>query len=181
MSILKRIALILALVVVAGVDILIYWNTHLYYRAKEIKNDEKMIVVLEKANQFYPGNDLVFYELGKAYNNLGSQNLTDRTKSESYLQESIKNFKFSIRLNPASYYSHYLLAEALHLMSYISPSSDLKPYEEYKKVALLLGHNHRIFYDVGKILFSRWSELSEEDREFTTKILERIARERKEE
>jgi hypothetical protein len=175
MNILKRIVLIFVLVMVAVIDILIYWNMHLYYRAKDIKNNEKKIEILEIANKFYPINDLVFYEMGKAYFRLGNRNLSDIAKSETYLRESIQNLNQSIRINPASYFSHYRLARSLLFKSYIS-QSDVNPYEEYKKVATLLGHNHRIFYEVGKILLSRWSELSEEDRDFTLEVLRKIAR-----
>jgi hypothetical protein len=172
----KRFVLISALVVVAAVDILIYWNSHLYYRAKETEDNEEKIVVLRRANQFYPLNDLVFYEMGKAYFDLGNQNLNDRARSDHYLRESIQNFNRSIRINPASYFSHFRLARSLLFMSYLSPSLDANPYEEYKKVALLLGHNHQIFYETGKILLSRWGELSEENRIFTLEVLRKIAK-----
>jgi hypothetical protein len=164
--------------VIAGVDFLIYWNVRLYYRAGNIDDSEKKTEVLNKANQFYPFNDLVFYELGKAYHVLGSQNLADRTQSESYLRESVENYKHSIRLNPASYLTHYRFAEALNLMSYIMPSSDLSAYEEYKKVALLLGHNHMFYYEVAKILLSRWNELSEEEKDFAIEVLGKIGEEK---
>ena len=176
MNIVKRVVLIFALVVVAGVDILIYWNSHLYYRAKDIEDNEKKIEILERANQFYPLNDIVFYELGKAYFDLGNRNLNDKAKSDNYLRESIQNFNRSIRTNPASYFSHFRLAQSLLFMSYLSPSLDVNPYEEYKKVATLLGHNHRILYEVGKILLSRWSELSEEEKDFAIEILRKIGR-----
>jgi tetratricopeptide (TPR) repeat protein len=176
MNVLRKLILLFVLVVVAAVEILIYWNMHLYYRAKDIKNHRKKIEILERANQIYPINDLVFYERGKAYCRLGNRSLNDIDKSEAYLRESIQNFNQSIRINPASYFSHHRLARSLLFMSYISESLDFNPYEEYKKVALLLGHNHRIYYDVGKILLSRWGELSKEDRDFTLEILIKIAR-----
>ncbi len=178
MNIIKRVLFIIMLLAVAGVDFLIYWNVRLYYRAGDIRESQRKIEVLNRANQFYPLNDFVFYELGKAYYVLGSQNLADRTKSESYLQESIENYKHSVRLNPASYLTHYRFAQTLNLMSYISPSTDLNAYEGYKKVALLLGHNHPFYYEVGKILLTRWNELSEEERNFTIEVLGKIGEEK---
>ncbi len=83
MNILKRIAFILALVVVGIVNILIYWNQHLYYKAERIEENEKKIEILERANKFYPSNDLVFYELGKAYFDLGIRSLNDETKGSA--------------------------------------------------------------------------------------------------
>ncbi len=41
MNIIKKIALILALVVGGIVNILIYWNQHLYYQAERIEKNEK--------------------------------------------------------------------------------------------------------------------------------------------
>ena len=174
MNIIKKIALILALVVVGIVNILIYWNQHLYYQAERIEENEKKIEILERANQFYPSNDLVFYELGKSYFDLGIRSLSDETKSSAYLQESIKNFKRSVRINPASQFSHFNLGQSLLYMSFFSPSLDVNCYDEYKKAAILVHHNSQIFYDVGKIFLSRWGELSEENREFTLAILRKL-------
>jgi tetratricopeptide (TPR) repeat protein len=171
MNILKRVAFILALFVVAVVNILIYWNQHLYYKAERIEKNEKKIEILERANQFYPLNDLIFYELGKAYFDLGIRSLNDKTKSKAYLRESIQNFKRSVRINPAFQFSHFSLAQSLFYMSLFSPSLDRNCYDEYKKAAILVDQNSQIFYDVGKIFLSRWGELSEENREFTLEIL----------
>ena len=174
MNILKRIAFILALFVVAVVNILIYWNQHLYYKAEEIENNEKKIEILEEVNQFYPLNDLVFYELGKAYFDLGIRSLSDKTKSSGYLRKSIQNFKRSVRINPASQFSHFNLAQSLIYMSFFSPSFDVNSYDEYKKAALLVSHNSQIFYDVGRIFLSRWDELTDENRGFTLEILRKM-------
>jgi len=174
MDIFKKIVFMLALVVVAVVNILIYWDSNLYYRAEKIEDNERKIEILERANQFYPSNDLVFYELGKAYFDLGIRNLNDETKSSAYLQESIKNFKRSVRINPASQFSHFNLGQSLLYMSFFSPSLDVNCYDEYKKAAILVDHNSQIFYDVGKTFLSRWSELSEENREFTLEILRKV-------
>jgi len=174
MNILKKIVFILALVVVGIVNILIYWNQHLYYQAERIEKNEKKLEILERANKFYPSNDLVFYELGKAYFDLGIRSLNDETKSSAYLKESIQNFKHSVRINPASQFSHFSLAQSLLYMSFFSPALDVNCYDEYKKAAVLVSHNSQIFYNVGKIFLSRWSELSEENREFTLEILRKV-------
>ena len=175
MSNFKRIVFIFAVIVIGLINILIYWNSHLYYRASErIENPENKIEAFERANRFYPYNDLVFYELGKEYFDLGIQNLQDKEVSETYLQKSIQNFTRSLRINPASYFCHFNLAQSLLYMNYLSPASDVNYYDEYKKAALLAGHNSQIYYEVGRILLSRWPSLSEEDREFTSEILRKI-------
>ena len=72
---LKRILPLIAIAVIAIINISIYWSVHLYYRAEANTEDiDKKIKILERANQIYPSNGLVFYELGKAYFDLGIQN-----------------------------------------------------------------------------------------------------------
>lgn len=174
MSSFKKTILIIVLVIVAVVEICIYWNSHLYYRSEKIEDNEKKIKILERANRIFPSNDLVFYELGKAYFDLGIGSLNDNALSEAYLRKSIENFVRSIRINPASFFSHFNFAQSLLYMSYISPSPDFNSFDEYGKAALLAGHNSQVFYEVGKIFFSRWPELSEKDRDFTLEILRKI-------
>lgn len=183
MSSFKKIVLLTVFVMIGLVDICIYWNQHLYFRAEKIEDTEKKIKVLKRANLVYPSNDIIFYELGKAYFDLGIQTLDeDNGISENYLQKSIQNFDRSLRINPASRFSHFNYAQALLSMSYLSPygplgdrALHLNYYDEYKKAAFLAGHNSQIFYEAAKIFLSQWSNLSEEDREFALKILKKVA------
>lgn len=168
----------IALLIIIGVlEAILYWNAHLYYQAKEeVEDPGEKIEVLEKANLFYPYNDLVYYELGKAYFDLGLENISRADVRDTYLRESAENFTRSLKINPASPFSHFNFAQSLLYQSYVAPSSDLKYYEEYKKAAFLTGHHSQIFYEVGKILFSRWESLSPEEREFTLEITKKILR-----
>jgi len=171
----KRLLLLVAIAAVAVVNVLIYWNMHLYYRAEEkIEDLEQKIKILESANVLYPSNDRVYHELGKSYFDLGLQNLQDENLGKSYLQESIQHFNRSLRINPASYFGHFNLAQSLLYMSYLSSDFEDNPYEEYKKAALLAGHNSQIYYEVGKIFLSLWPKLREEDRDFTRETLMKI-------
>jgi hypothetical protein len=172
--ILKRVIFIVVFIAVGALEVLLYWNTHLYYMARErIKDNEEKIEVLERANQFYPYNDLIYYELGKANFNLGINNIGEKKLRNFYFQESIQNFIRSIKLNPASPLSHFNFAQSLFYMSHDS-SSDLDHYTQYKRAASLTGHHSQIFFEVGQILFSQWPELSEEERDFTLFMLEKI-------
>ena len=171
---LKKMVLILAVVIVAVVDILIYWDIHLYNKAQEIEDSEKRIIILKKTIDFYPKNDLVFYELGKAYFDLGFDNLSNSAQSIEYLQESIKNFKQSLKINPASYFSHFNLAQSFLYLSYLSTSFNISSQDEFKKAAILAGENSQIFYEVAKVFLSRWPELSDEDKDFTLDIMRKI-------
>ena len=176
MSNFKKFILLLAVILIGVIDILLYWNNHLYYRAQKTEDSKNKIKILERATQFYPSNDLAFYELGKAHFDLGIKNISDKAESGTHFEKSIKSFTRSIRINPASFFGHFRLAQSLLYKSYISPYFDASYHEEYKKAALLAGHNSQIFYEVGKVLLSRWPELSEEDREFNLEILRKIVR-----
>ena len=172
----RRTLLIVGVVVLIIVNIFIYWNQHLYYKAKRTEEIEKKINVLQKANKFYPVNDLVFYELGKDYFDLGIRSLEeDNVLGADYLRKSIQNFEASIRFNPASRFCHFYYAQSLLYMSYLFPSQDISSFEEYKKAALLAGHNSEIFYEVGKIFLSQWLNLANEEKEFTIESLKKIA------
>jgi hypothetical protein len=171
----KRRILLASIAVVGVINICVYLNIHLYFMAREkIENVEKKIRVLDGAKIFYPSNDLVFYELGKSYFDLGMVNIHDKALSETYLRKSVQNFTRSLRINPASYFCHFNLAQSLLYLSYINSSFRGHSYEEYKKAALLGGHNSQIYYEVGKIFLSLWPELSEGEKDFALGLLKKI-------
>jgi len=171
----KKGLFIAVLLIIGALEAVLYWNTHLYYQVQEkIEDPGKKIEVLEKANLFYPFNDLVYYELGKAYFDLGLESISQKEVRDTYFRESIENFTRSLKINPASPFSHFNFAQSLLYQSYVAPSSEVNYYEEYKKAAFLTGHHSQVFYEVGKILFSRWEWLSPEEREFTLEITKKI-------
>lgn len=111
----KKYISILLLLALSVLAIVLYWNTHLHYTAFRAKENEKRIATLEDANKYFPYNDLVYYELGKAFYNLGMMNLHDSELSASLFQRSVSNFKRSLLLNPASQFCHFSLARALFI------------------------------------------------------------------
>jgi len=174
MNILKKTGLITALLLLGLVDIFIYWNYHLYYRARKDENPAKKAALLEKSNTYFPWNDLVFYELGKSYFDLGIGNLNDAAASQSYLRKSVQDLKKSVLINPASPFSHFCLAQSLLNLELISSENGTPFYDEFRKAALLAGEDSQIFNEVGRIFLSRWPELSEQDRYFTLEILRKV-------
>jgi len=175
----KRYVFLVIFAVAAIINILIYWNQHLYYRAKnKVEDSEQKIRILESAKKIYPFNSFVSHELGKLYFDKGIQDLSNVEPRDEYLKKSIANFGHSIRLNPASLYSHFQFAQSLLYMSHLSPTFEADFYDEYKKAALLTGHNTQVFYEVGRILFSRWPSLSPEEKTFTADMLKKIMRKR---
>jgi len=181
MKILKKLMPVGMVLILAVLDFLIYGNSHLYDQSRGSENNKKKIETLKRANEFFPFNDQAYYELGKAYFELALDNLSQKNLSDSYLRESIMNFNHSLSLNPASPYTHFHLAQSLQYQTYVSPSSDVPSYEEYKKVALLAGQNSQIYYEVGKVFFSQWPKLSAEDKEFTIEILRKLGKKKEKE
>jgi len=175
MSHLKKALVLAGVTAIFIIDLAIYWNQHLWYRQQRTEEVDKKIRILEKANTFYSLNDLVYYELGKAYFDQGIQTLEeDYGVGTYYLQKSTQNFEHSLRLNPTSRFCHFYYAQSLFYMSYLDPSLNENFYEMYKKAALLAGHNSQIFYEVGKVFLSQWPKLSEENKKFTIDTLKKI-------
>jgi len=164
----------MAIAIIAAVNIIIYGNIHFYNRAKKAEEPERKIEGLERAVQFYPFNDLAYYEMGKTYLELGTQRFIESEERRAYLEKSIQNFRRAIRINPASPFNHFYLAETQLYLGFFSPSLDESCYDELKKAAILAGENSLIFYEVGKRFLSRWSLISDEDRDFAVRILREV-------
>lgn len=174
MSVWKKIFLIVGVVVVGVVDVALYWNHHLAYKAERIEQKEKKIQILKKASRIYPFDPEVYYALGNAHLSVGTANPGEGETPEAPFQKAVESYQRAIRLNPVSSYSHFGLGQAFYNMSFFTPPVAERSYEEYKKAALLAGHHTQIFFKVGRLFLSRWPELSEENRDFTVNVLRRI-------
>ncbi len=152
-----------------------YWNVHLYYRAKAKADDPgARIRLLEKADRFFPWNDLVHFELGKAYFERGVEDIGNVARRDADLKRSFASFERSLRLDPGDLQTHFQFAQSLLYMTYLSLPAPVSYFDEFKKAALLTGHNSQIFFEVGKVLLSRWAALSPAERVFTRDILKRM-------
>lgn len=173
----KRYGLYIALICLVGLgaaDVLTYTNLHLYTKAKrDVGNLTQKIRVLDRANSAAPFNDGVYHELGKAYFQLGMKNIGRPQQRDKYLLDSMNNLIISVRLNPGYYQTHFHLAQAMMYMNYFS-SSEFDYVAEFKKAALLNNFDKEAYFEVGRILLSKWPELSEEDRAFCQTILKKI-------
>jgi tetratricopeptide (TPR) repeat protein len=168
---LKRAGLLSGIVLLALLDISIYWNFHLYSRARKEEALEKKAALLEKSIPYFPWNGLNLYELGKTRFELALSRLDDAVKSGSDLRESVRHLRRSTALNPASAFSHFYLAQSLLHLGLVSPA-DAGPFdEELRKAALLAGENSQIFKQAGRIFMSRWPNLSDADKEYALELL----------
>jgi tetratricopeptide (TPR) repeat protein len=154
--------------------VLMYWSQHLTYKSAGVEDAAQRIGILEKARGFWPVNDRTLYELGKAYFDFGYRNLADAAAGENNMERSIRSYARALRMNPANFYAHYNLGQSLFYMDHMSPSESGNYLAEYKKAADLTGHRNEIYFEVGKVYFSHWNTLSEEERTFTIQILRKI-------
>lgn len=171
MTVRKRIVSIAALFAAGLVNIIVFWNSHLFYRAEDLTDLDKKIKVLQEANEIYPWNDRCHYELGKAYFASCIQNLSEGLEGGGLIQNSSESFGRSLRLNPASPFSHFYYAQSLLFENILTPSSDDRFYKEFKSAARLAGENREIMYQVGKKLLVCWNDLTDEDKDLVLNIL----------
>ncbi len=171
----KKAALMFFLVVLALIQILVCRNAHLYYSAKDANEDPaEKARILERAVRAYPWNDLVFFELGKAYFDLAVNDLANIPARDSAFEKSFRNFMKSLQLDPGSAATHFHLAQSLLYMTYLSLPTPIRHFDEFKKAAQLTGHNTQVYFEVGRVLLSRWDSLTADEREMTLDILQKM-------
>lgn len=170
----KKIAILTALALLGVLQASVAWNAHLLAVAQgRASGPNKIVQALELANRVYPWNDLVHFELGRALFEQAAETLADPGVRDAALVRSSRSFQTALRLNPGSAAVHFHYAQALLYMSYLSLPVPRPYFEEYKKAASLTGHNSQIFFEVGRVLLSRWVSLSAEERDFALDILGR--------
>ncbi len=169
----KKSILIVGILGLIALNFSIYWSIHLYYQGEDTANSERKISFLKKSQKLNPMNDKVYYELGKAFFDLGTRNFRNNELRDENLEKSIESFIQAVRLNPGAYTSHFRLAQALSYMDYFEPV-EINYYDQYKKAALLTTYDDDIYFEIGKIMLSRWEQLGEDDRRYTFKMMKNV-------
>jgi tetratricopeptide (TPR) repeat protein len=170
----KKAALLAALVVLVLVEISVSWNAVLILKGKALDADpEGRVRTFRRANAVYPWNDLAYFELGKVYFEQAAEALSDPAARNALFGRAVDSFLRSLRLNPGAPAVHFHLAQTLLYMSYLSLPAPLPYFEEYKKAAELTGHNSQIYFEVGRVLLSRWETLTPEEKDFALDILKK--------
>ena len=98
----KNISL-LAIIGLAILNILIYWNTHLYLVSQKKGDLEERIKLLDRAETLWPFYEGIYHELGKAYFEMGLADIGDSEQREQAFTQSQENHQQAIRLNPGWY------------------------------------------------------------------------------
>jgi hypothetical protein len=171
----KKILLLAGLAVIVVLQAAVAWNERLCWRGMAVATDpEAKIRILRRANAVYPWNDAVHFELGKIYFERGAEALGDAAGRDRFFKESVASFTRSLRLNPGSPLTHFHLAQTLLYMGYLGLPARLGYFDEYKKAAQLTGHSSQTYFEVGKVLLSRWGALSADERTFAVEILKKM-------
>jgi len=163
-----------ALAALALVQASLYWNVHLSNAAGNgaLKPQDR-VELLERAASFDPWNDATRFDLGLALLEIGSESLDRPEVRDAALQGAAANFMMALRLNPGSAAVHFQLAQTLRQMGYLGLPAGIPYFDEYKKAAALTGHNSQIFFEVGRVLLSRWESLAPDEKAFALDILEK--------
>ncbi|MEN6309977.1 MAG: hypothetical protein ABFD80_00395 [Acidobacteriota bacterium] len=164
-----------ALAVLAVLQTIVYWNVHLFYRARDGAADPAAKVrILAAAVRLYPWNDQAWFELGKARFDQGAEALGDARVRDAAFGRSVGDFLKALALNPGSAAAHFQFAQSLEYMSYLSLAAPVPYFDEFKKAAALTGHNSQVYLEVGKVLLARWESLRPEEKDFTLDILRKM-------
>ena len=167
MNYFNKILTVFGLAVVGLLAVVLFRNSTLTDESKDEEDPESRIRLLTLAGDVYSFNDRTDYEMGKAYFDLGLRSLSQGRESTGYFQAAIRSLRRSLELNPFSPFSHFHLAQSLF---YAGAASS----EEFKLSAELAGRNSQIFFEVGKIFLSRWKDLGDREKDFTTGILRTV-------
>lgn len=173
----KKIVILAGLFCIGVVNVLFYCNARHYHRAMDVEDLISRIEALAKANKYLMFNDKVYYETGKSHFDLFRQNLGDKAVALSHLQKAAENFNLSLKINPASPFGHFHMAQSLLYLDVCDPSSEDGFMQEFKSAVNLAGDNHEMFYEVGKVFLSRWPFIAEEDKISTIHILKKSLQE----
>ena len=169
----KAVPLVL-LALLAVLEASIAWNAALTAKGAVPGSDPaRRAKTLRLANAAYRWNPQAYFELGKAYFEQGNEALGDPAARDALFAKAVDSFLRSLRLDPGAPGVHFHLAQTLLYLDYLSLPTPLPYFEEYRKAAALTGHNSQIFFEVGRVLLSRWEALGAGEKDLALDILRR--------
>jgi tetratricopeptide (TPR) repeat protein len=139
-------------------------------RAMSAVSSAEAAGVQNTSGGFFWLNDRLYHARGKALFEQGVGRLGEPALRDGDFRLAYRNYLRSLTLNPFSATTHFDFAQALQYLNALDFPSAERYIDEYHKAADLSGVDTSIYGEVGKVLLSRWSGLTSEDRLFSQEI-----------
>jgi len=169
---LKRLAAILFLAVVGAASVAVFRGSRLLDEARDAGDAESRAAILEREQKVVPIHAEIYAGLGKAYFEMGLARMADPEKSAAAFERCDRSYLQALALDPFNAFTHFEFAQALLYMNHMSLAFPTPGnFEEFKRSAALASHAPQIYFEVSKILLSRWSTLAPEEQAFAIETL----------
>lgn len=170
----KKTLVTAALVVGAGMCILLYFSAHDTFKAADPNLDSQArLRSLRRAEQLYPWNEDSFEQEGIALLSRGMDNMADFPSAQADILGAYQSLRQALRLDPGSAMAHFYYAKTLNLMKYLGQEGEGSSFQEFQNAALLAGPNRQLSKAIGMALLSQWGALSAEEKQFAEDLMKR--------
>jgi tetratricopeptide (TPR) repeat protein len=174
MSLIVKALRALGLAAAAVLAVALFRNGTVTEFSKGVEDPAARVALLGRADRPYPFNDRTLYELGKAYLDLGMRETGRGDREGRDFLSAVGNLRRSLELNPCSPFAHFALAQALFYADTALPSGPSDAFREYRLAAEMAGRNSQIFFEVGRVLMSRWKDIGDSERGFASALLRSV-------
>jgi len=152
----KKILVTAALVLGAGVCLVLYLSVHDTFKAGNPNLDpDARLRSLRQAEGLYPWNEESFAEEGIALLSRGMDNMADFPSARSDILQAYQSLRQALRLNPGSAMAHFYYAKTLNLMKYLGQEGEGSAFQEFQNAARLAGPNRQLKRAVGMDLLNQ--------------------------
>ena len=170
----KKLLAALALIACGAAAVAFFRGSRLIDRAREASGSDARIAILEREQTILPVHADIYNALGKAYFEKALVRLGQPDQSGPAFEKSHRNYLRALAINPFNAFTHFDFAQALLYMNYLPLSFPSLPYfEEFRRSAVLASHEPRIYFEVSKVLLSRWTTLHPEEQAFALDVLKK--------
>ena len=170
----KKLLAALGLVVCGAASVIFFMGSRRLDRARVAPDPDAQIAILESEQTLLPVHAEIYKALGKAYFEKALARLGKPDESVPAFEKSQRNYFQALAINPFSAFTHFDFAQALLYMNYLPLSVPSLPYfEEFRRSAELASHEPRFYFEVSKVLLSRWPILSPEEKAFALDVLKK--------
>jgi len=171
----KRPAILALLLAGALASLAVFHGSRLLDKARPLGDPAARIAILEREQTLVPLRAEVYAALGKAYLEQGVAALTDPAAAAAAFERCHRSYVRALSVDPFDPFTHFQFAQALLYMDHLAlPVPKVGYFNEFERSAALANHAPEIYFEVGKVLISRWATLSADGRAFTLEVLKRV-------